>query len=159
MSLGNEGKRPGGLTALAVLNFVFGGKDCLNTLVMLSWIAIKRGAIPLPEQKGMDEFAKLLEALPESVIYGMMAFHVVSAFLLIASGVGYLKLSRVWGRLLGSVGALVWMGGTAVVAAVLADRLGGGFTLLTMAMVIYPLLTLILLNTTFREDFVRDRAP
>ena len=151
----SEGKRPGGLTALAVLNFVCGGKDCLNTLSLLFMIAIKRGAIPLPEDEGMDEFAKVIAALPENVMYGMTAFHVVAAFLLIASGVGYLKQSRVWGRMLGSVGALVWIGGSIAVAAMLAGTPGGGFTLLTLALLIYPGLSLLLLNTTFREDLVR----
>ena len=152
----SEGKRPGGLTTLAVLNFVFGGKDCLNMLGMLAWLGFKSGAIPLPEQKGMEEFQKLLAEIPNGVIYVMVAFYGASAFLLIASGVGYLKLNRVWGRLLGSVGALVWMGGTVAVTVLVADVPGGEFALFTL---IYPVVTLILLNTTFREDFVRDRAP
>jgi hypothetical protein len=155
----SETKRPGGLTTLAVLNFVFGGKDCLNTLGLVAMIVIKSGAIRLPDQKGIDEFAKVIAELPINVIYGMTAFHVVSAFLLIASGVGYLKQSKVWGRVLGSAGGLVWMGGALALAAVSADAPGGGFTLLTLAMLVYPVLTLVLLNTTFRGDFVRDRAP
>ena len=151
----SEGKRPGGLTALAVLNFVFGGKDCLNALSLLVALAVKSGAIPLPDDKGMDEFAKFLAEVPEQVIYALMAFHVVSAFLMIASGVGYLRQRRSWGRMLGSIGALVWMGGALAVAAMLPEEADGGFTLYTMVMLIYPVLTLILLHTTFREDFVR----
>jgi len=155
----SDSKRPGGLTALAVLNFVFGAKDCLNLMGLVTMMAIKRGWITLPEKKDMDEFTNVVKALPNNVLYGMLAFSIVSAFLLISSGVGYLKQSKVWGRMLGSVAAIVGVGGTVAVAAVAADAPGGGFTLLTIAMLVYPALTLILLNTTFREDFVRDRAP
>ena len=154
-----EGKRPGGLTALAVLNFVFGGKDCLNLLGLVVAWAVKHDKITLPDEEGMAEFKKAVAQLPDNIIYAMMGFAAVSAFVLIASGVGYLKQNRVWGRVLGSVGAIVGIGGTLAVAAMTVDAPGGGFALLTIAMLIYPVLTLILLNTTFREDFARDRAP
>jgi hypothetical protein len=80
------------------------------------------------------------------VALGLLA---VSAFLLITSGVGYLKQKRVMGRTLGTVYALVSLGSTVIGVAN-----GSGVGIGTIIFSVYPILTLIMVNTTFKEDLV-----
>jgi len=75
--------------------------------------------------------------------------------LLIASGVGYLKQKRFLGRTLGSVYAGLSILASIVSSAMLSTELGGGFSILTIVGLIYPVLTLVLLNGTFKHDLVR----
>src|SRR5262245_18615750 len=149
----SEGKRPGGLTALAVLNFVFGGFCCLGVLGMSFTFALKRGAIPL-QGKDKEEAAKAVAQLPEELIYVVTAVDAICAVLLVATGLGYLKQKRIWGRLMGNVASIV-----AIVGLLIPTFFGGkeaeGFSLGTLVLLVYPVLTLVLLNTTFKEDFVR----
>jgi hypothetical protein len=70
------------------------------------------------------------------------------------SGVGYLKLKKFLGRTIGNVYAIVSIVYSAASPFLLPAALGGGFGIAAIIGLIYPLLTLILLNTTFREDFV-----
>ena len=74
------------------------------------------------------------------------------AVLLILTGIGYLGQKRVMGRILGTVYAIVSLAATGLLYY-FGPRAGWGILLMVGA--IYPLLTLILLNTTFREDFTR----
>lgn len=150
----SEGKRPGGLTALAVINFVFGGFNCLIALGMVVLIAVVSGAVELDDeaQRGMAEAWREVGA---GLFYVLTAATVVSAFLLISSGVGYLKQSKFWGRTLGNVYAIVSIASSLVSVAMVPEAADGGFNLGTIINLVYPVLTVILLNTTFKEDFVR----
>jgi hypothetical protein len=149
----SESKRPGGLTALAVLNFVFGGFCCFGALSMSLAFAIKSGAIPL-EGKDKAEATEALAQLSDELIYIVTAAWVICAFLLIATGVGYLKQNRIWGRVLGNVGSGLAIVGL-LIPAFVGGKAGEGFSFGTLVLLVYPVLTLILLNTTFKEDFVR----
>lgn len=139
-----DGRRPGGLTALAVLNFVFGGIGAIVALLGFAGLALLREAKNAAEAhgghyEGFNPTAALIQV-------GLMA---VAAFLLITSGVGYLKQKRMMGRTLGTVYALVSIGGTAI--AVVG---GGGIGIGTIIFSVYPVLTLIMVNTTFKDDLV-----
>lgn len=136
-----EGTRPGGLTALAVLNFVFGGIAGLFRLLALAAIGLMRENMP-PEAA-----AKLP---PNSVIYALTAVGVVSAGLLIASGVGYIKQSRTVGRMLGNAYAAFSILLSAAELSLGTNDFGIG----TLLGLIYPVLTLFLINTTFKDDLV-----
>jgi hypothetical protein len=81
--------------------------------------------------------------------YIVILLSAVGAFLLIVSGVGYLKQSKFMGRTLGTVYALVSLGGTAVGVVT-----GGGIGFFTIIFSVYPVLTLIMVNTTFKDDLV-----
>ena len=149
----NEGKRPGGLTALAVLNFVFAGWSLLGMAGMAVFFTLK-DKIPTED---MDEKARMqIEALQEmgiSILVLIVALSVVSCTLLFLSGIGYLKQKKFLGRILGSTYGIITIITSIVSGLMFKPELGGGFNIGTIIGLIYPILTLILLNTTFKEDF------
>lgn len=134
-----DGKRPGGLTALAVLNFVFGGIGALGVLAAAALFGavnqVSEGALVDEMGAGVGMFQFILMAL--------------SAALLIVSGVGYIGQKRVLGRMMGN-----FYGITSIANNGLSLANGGEFSFFIIIGLIYPVLTLILLNTTFKEDLV-----
>ena len=87
--------------------------------------------------------------------YLILILSLLGTILMIASGVGYLQQKKFLGRTLGSAYALLSILQALISGMLLAEEAGGGFGLTTLVGLIYPVLTLILLNTTFKEDFVR----
>lgn len=133
--------RPGGLTALAVINVVLGGFNLIG-------IAKLAGALLKPEiRAGLEE--ELGHAVSDGGIRLFLVASTLEATLLIASGVGYLGQRRVLGRLLGSLYGLL------AVATNTYEASFSGFHIGTMIGIVYPLLTLVLVNTTFKPDLVR----
>ena len=134
-----DGKRPGGLTALAVLNFVFGGIGVLGVLAAAALLGavnqLSEGAVVDEMGAGVGMFQFILMAL--------------SAGLLIVSGVGYIGQKRVMGRMMGN-----FYGITSIANNGLSLVNGAEFSFFTIIGLVYPVLTLILLNTTFKEDLV-----
>lgn len=156
------GKRPGGLTALAVLNFVFGGFGVLGVLAMAALTAASIvGADAVSDaaaESGDVAWQAAFEAYREagmSFFYLTLALSLLSTVLMLASGVGYLQQKKFLGRTLGSAYALLAILQTLINGMLLTEEFGGGFGLATVVGLIYPILTLFLLNTTFKEDFVR----
>ena len=137
-----EGRRPGGLTALAVLNFVFGG---LGALGLLAIYALLGGVKVMAEASG----AKFTPP-SAGVIYLSLLVGAISICLMIAAGVGYLQQKRVLGRGVGTAYAIVSLISTVI--SIVGIR--NGFGIGTIIGLIYPVLTLILLNTTFKDDLV-----
>lgn len=132
-------KRPGGLTALAVLNFVFGGLGVLGLLALWALISMAN-AITVGEATASSGAGAL---------YGQLALMTLSVALLITSAVGYLGQKKFLGRSLGTAYAVV-----AVLGSVLSIATGQPFGISTVIGLVYPVLTLILLNTTFKDDLV-----
>ena len=151
----SQEKRPGGLTALAVINFVLCGLGVLGLLGMVAFFAM---ADMVPKE-GMDENARAqIEAMKEmgvGMLIFLMAISLVAYVLLLLSGIGYLQQKRVMGRVLGNAYAVFSIGSGVVSALVLAPELGGGFTLGSLIGFVYPVLTLVLVNTVFRDDLVQ----
>ncbi len=148
-----EGKRPGGLTALAVLNFVFAFWSLLGMVGMVVFFTLI-GKIPT---ENMDEKARMqIEALQDmglSTLIFIFTLTVVSCILLFLSGIGYLKQKKCLGRKLGSTYGILAIISSIVSGVMFDPELGGGFNIGTIIGLIYPMMTLILLNTTFKEDF------
>src|SRR6185436_7512098 len=98
-----------------------------------------------------------LEAL-SSLGSGWLAFTVASGaiggVLLIVSGIGYLQQKKFLGRTLGNVCAVFRIFVTAAMVLWLPAELRSG-SILSILSFIYPALTLVLLNTTFKEDLTR----
>lgn len=148
----NEGKRPGGLTALAVINFVFSGWGLLGILIMAAMFAFI-GMIPTDEMQ--EEQRTQIEAFQNMglpVFVFIFALSIVTNVLLLVAGIGYLKQKRVMGRMVGNTYAVVSIVSSIVAGAMFASELGGGFNIGTIIGLIYPIVTLVLLNTTFKED-------
>ena len=143
-----EGKRPGGLTALAVLNFVFGGIGAIIMLFLLTLVgvgnAVTDGALAEGMAQGLEEVG-----VSRGMLIIQFVFGTAGCALLIVSGVGYLKQKRVLGRTMGSLYGIVTL-----LATVIGLAGGQPFELSTIINLIYPVLTLILINTTFKEDLV-----
>jgi hypothetical protein len=140
-----EGRRPGGLTALAVINFVWGGIEALVTLGSLAVIGL------ITSGKGLtDANGNKVELPSVSVLYLLLLLNLVLVGLLIGAGVGYLKQKRVLGRGIGSTYGIISLA-TQVVGLLLYRQ---GFGIASIIGMIYPVLTLILLNTTFKDDLV-----
>jgi len=139
-----EGKRPGGLTALAVLNFIFAGLGLIGALGMFALL----GAAESIGKHG--EFDKAMESTGNSsgVIYALIFLGLIGASVELAAGVGYIKQRR-WGRTLGNAYAILALAGTALGLALVK---GSSFGIFTIIGLIYPVLTLILINTTFKDD-------
>ena len=74
---------------------------------------------------------------------------IASCALLIISGVGYIQQKRVLGRIMGSLYGILALLGTMIM-------IGSGqtFGIGEIIGLIYPVLTLIMVNTTFKEDLV-----
>jgi len=148
----NEGKRPGGLTALAVINFIFSGWGLIGLLGLAAFFAFV-GKIPTDE---MDEAQKAqIEAFQNmgvSVFVFIFALSIISSVLLLLSGIGYLKQKKILGRMMGNTYAVVAIVSNVISGMMFAPELGGGFNIGSIIRLIYPVITLILLNTTFKDD-------
>ena len=150
-------KRPGGFTALAVINFIFGAISLLGAIALAALLPLMRFAVEQAGSEMPPEQLAQIEAMndvgaPLFITVACISF--VTAVLLIASGVGYLKLKKFLGRTLGNAYAIISVIYAVLSAMLLPVALGGGFNIMAIVGLIYPVLTLILLNTTFKEDFV-----
>ncbi len=163
------GKRPGGLTALAVLNFVFGGFGVIWGLIVLAGTAFAssagdsldkfaeaaRQAAREAAQRSGDADAieaanKLAPAVQEisTMFYILGILALVTAGLLIVAGVGYLKQSKKTGWMFGNV-----YGIASIVITLLQGAMIFGFGIGTVFWLAYPIITLALLNTSFKNSF------
>lgn len=138
----SDGKRPGGLTALAVLNFVFGGLGLLGLLAIMAMFKVAETAT-------QDEAAREVIANTPGMLWLMLLLGLVTVVLMITSGVGYLGQKRFLGRTLGNAYAILSLIGTAIGIATVGFKMGD------MIGIVYPVLTLALLNTTFKDDLVQ----
>lgn len=150
------GTRPGGLTAFAIINFVWAAMSFLGALGAVAMpLAFEYVPTEKMPEKDRQEFEKAQQILaqPGMQVFGALDF--VTTALLVISGLGYLKQKRIMGRLVGNLYAL--FAGTLAVVGFLVLDMDVGFTLaqeLILIMdLVYPVLTLILLNTSFRSDF------
>lgn len=137
-------QRSGGLTALAVINFVLAGFAVMGVCIALTGSTYFRTHM----HGGGHVYDKTLRP-PAAHTPVTQVFGVVQAGLLIAAGVGYLRQTR-WGRTLGNAYGVVGIVGGFVglalwpnIFAVIGTGLG----------LVYPVLTLILLNTVLRNQF------
>lgn len=148
----DEGKRPGGLTALAVINFVFSGWGLIGLLGLAAFFAFI-GMIPTDDmQEAQKAQFEAFQNMGTSVFVMIFVLTIISSVLLLLSGIGYLKQKKILGRMMGNAYAVVTIVSSIVSAMMFASEFGGGFNIGTIIGLIYPVLTLILLNTTFRDD-------
>jgi hypothetical protein len=141
----SDGRRPGGLTVLAVLNFVFG---CFGVIGIIGLV----GILAVADAETRAEFTRALGSEPGSGTLALrLLLEVAAVGLMLAAGVGYLGMRRFLGRTIGNAYATLSLVGTALVLAMSAAAVNLG----VLIGVTYPIVTLILLNTTFKDDLVR----
>jgi uncharacterized membrane protein len=138
----SDGKRPGGLTALAVLNFVFGG------FVAIALLGVFAALAALDRVSDGQATVEVTSRPGAAMLWVSILLLLASGTLLIASGVGYLGQKRFLGRTLGNGYAVVSLISTVI------GIITSGMTIWTIVFAIYPVLTLALLNTTFKDDLV-----
>jgi len=135
--------RPGGLTALAVFNFIFGGLSGLINLVGLAAVGM------VVRQAEQDAKITGQDVPSEAFLYATMLFALVRAALLITAGVGYLGRKKFLGRMLANAYAILALIAIAIEIAFAKQT----FTILNLVDFVYPLITLFLANVIFRKDF------
>lgn len=150
----DEKDRPGVLTALAVINFIFAA---LSILGILGTLFTKNFVSNMPmDQLSESQAAQIvaLQNMSGSVLAVIICTSIIFFLLLLLSGIGYLKMKRVLGRILGSV-----YGTAAVIYSILStvvftEEFGKSFGIMSIIGLIYPVLTLILINTVYKDDLV-----
>jgi len=146
----SEQQRPGGLTALAVINFVFAG---VETLSLLGLVSMRAGLLSTDElTEAQRAPIEAIQNMGLPMFIAIFAGTLVIAALLLLSGIGYLKQKRFMGRLLGNGYAVLSIVSGIYFGAVLSPELGGGFNFIRILELVYPALTLIFINTTFKDD-------
>jgi hypothetical protein len=133
-------KRPGGLTALAVLNFVFGGLSVIGLIALFGMVALVSSAV---SAAGGD-------APGAGTIYAAIALSGLGTLLLILSGIGYLGQKKMLGRTMGTAYGVVSIASTVISLVMLHSGFGFG----TIIGLVYPLLTLFLINVTYKDNLV-----
>jgi hypothetical protein len=146
-------KRPGGLTALAIFNFIFAGMGVLGFMGLAAMFGLG-DMIPTDDMAPEDQARfEAFRDMGTPLFVGLLVLMLVSLVLEILSGIGYLKQKRGMGWMLGNIYA-VFSGVSGVASGMLMKpELGGGFNLAAILGFVYPVLTLFLLNVTFKEDF------
>lgn len=148
----NEGKRPGGLTALAVINFVFSGWGLIGLLGLAALFAFI-GKIPTDDmQEAQKAQIEAFQNAGPAVFIFIFTLSIITSVLLLLSGIGYLKQKKVLGRMIGNTYAVIAIVSAIVSGMMWPAEMGGSFNIGTIIGLIYPIVTLILVNTTFKED-------
>jgi hypothetical protein len=148
--------RPPVVTLMAICNFFFAA---LFGIGLVAYFGRMR-FIPMVEAHSATLAPTELRqgtailSLGVTPYYALGVGMVVLTVLMIVSGIGYLYLKRFEGRTLGNVAMLVSIVDALFVTFWLPPVLDGGFNGFSGINFTYPLLTLFLLNRTFRDLFV-----
>ena len=145
-----EVKRPGGLTALAVINFILAGFGIIGSVI--SYFSMSM--IGNVSTAGMPEAAKArieaFQRIDPSLFAIMICMGIISSLLLLLSGIGYLKQKRILGRIIGNIYGFYGIASVIISYLTMPKELFG--TISAIIGIIYPTLTLILLDTVFKND-------
>ena len=137
--------RPGGLSALGIFNFVFGGLEAIGELLTLAVLSSQYPKMVEQAQRNGQDFPSV------NLLYVLALFGLVRAGLLISSGVGYFGMKKFLGRMLGNGYAVA-----ALIALVIEiTQAPANFTAFNLIGFVYPLITLFMLNVVFKKDLVR----
>jgi len=131
--------RPAGLTVMAILNLVFGG---LGIVALFVLILVQGWLYDITDGKALT-WANYL----------MYFMRLASIILIVSSAIGYLRLRWFLGYVLGN--AYAWVAVlNMILYAVLLDEYG----IMSFFWLIWPLITLFLLNFVFRKAFTEGQV-
>ena len=148
----NEGKRPGGLTALAVINFILAAISILSPVITVATY-VYADKIPTDEMTEVQRAQlEAFQNMGTPTLVLLLVLTLLSGVLLLVSGIGYLKQRRILGRMVGKIYAVTAIVDSIVSGLLFKPELSGGFSIGTIIGLIYPILTLFLINTTFKDD-------
>ena len=148
-----ETKRPGVLTALAVINFIIAFLYVVTSGLAIVVIAFIEN-VPLGNLGEAD--AARIEALGQlSAGESFFVFGptIIAAILLLLAGIGYLKQKKVLGWVMGNAYAAVMILNTILSPIILPPALRGGTVSIIIALA-YPIITLILINFVYKKNLV-----
>jgi len=148
-----ERKRPGVLTALAVINFILAFLYIvMNGLAVLSFAFIDN--IPLGNL-GEAQVAKIeaMQQLSTGELVFMFGPPAIAGILLLLAGIGYLKQKKILGWVMGNAYAAVMILHNIISPFLLVPALRGGAVSLTISLA-YPVITLILINFVYKKNLV-----
>ncbi len=152
---------------MAVLNFVFGGFQIIGGLMGLacsqavstsqSWSdqfgqAMREGAQSSGNREAIKRTNEVFGEAAQSASSFTLMFGILGLIvgaLLITAGIGYLKQSKKTGWTLGNIYAIVAIIGVILQIAMIGVTVWFIFIL----GLVYPIVTLALLNTAFKESF------
>ncbi len=130
-------QRPGGVTTLAIINFVEFAISLLGVLGLV-FVYFRGAAV----QSGLSGNTGLLI---------LLAFNGVISVLMFLSGIGLLGCRKIIGRHLTSLLFLVSLAKSVWVVNAESKQ----FDLMLVALVVWPLIAAVLVNTVFKDDLVR----
>ncbi|MDA1195586.1 MAG: hypothetical protein O2894_10435 [Planctomycetota bacterium] len=144
----SEAKRPGGLTALAVINFIFCAFELLSALGAV-FLAV---FIDKVDEGSTEDGNNMRQAIEDAGgmewIWASAAASSILAVLLLMAGIGYLQQKRFLGRTVGTAYALLALAFYFTYAGF------GRFDFSLLIDIVYPALTLLMLNLMFKDDLV-----
>jgi hypothetical protein len=126
------------------LNFVFVGFVAVGAQALWARYSL----VPSTPDVAITAYSLTQQDGPMLLIAAILML--VSMTLLIVSGIGYIGQKKILGQRVGSIYGMIGIAGTVLVLLVAKT----GFGIETIIGLTYPILTLVLLNTTFKEDFV-----
>ena len=130
---------PGGLKAMAIVNFVIAG---FGTVAVIALALGQDNRYDIWEIEGPVTWEHHL----------MICMRMAAVLTILFSGLGYLSLKRVQGWMLGNLYAVISLVNV-LMYAFLLDEFGTS----SLLWLPYPILTLFLLNTTYRKCFFRSK--
>jgi hypothetical protein len=161
------GTRPGGLTALAVISFIWALFELIAAGGTISspWtipLVVKETERQVAEGKQKQaDLDKLVEANQhiqnnKNLVLAMGAVEGIFGIVLIVAGIGYLKQKRGIGKRLGTayaVAAIIWGAAGFFIAKHMSDGKVDAFSLMSLIGFIVPVATLLGLTVMFKDDF------
>lgn len=158
--------RPGGMTALAIVAFVFAGLELLAAMSLVSAFVMLQSGFdidaaearadafqegediegPVIDKQGLQVF-RSIQRHPKAY-YLNLFLHILAIPALVVGGIGILKMRRGIGRNLGGLAAFIVLGASA------QSVIMQGMTMKALADMVFPALMLVYLFVVFRKDFV-----
>ena len=136
-----DSRCPLGLRVMAVCNFIVAA---LGTIVVVGLAVGQDSRYDVWKIEGPVTWKN----------HVMILMRLAGVMTVFFSGLGYLRLRRAQGWVLGNLYALIALANTALYAFLLEE-----FGTLSLLWLPFPVITLILLNTTYRKSFVGGEDP